>query len=311
MVTGSACSLVGRIHVNHIACLNRRENFPKIQRREYRLSPKKHGHKHNVRLHSIRTGSQSTLVGALVEAAVTVVAHGTLYTSGKQIKQEFRIARSVELIANGIVVFQMVCMSIMPYGSVEIRNFFGFIYNQRKKLGQRVIQIIQPIFSTSAISGAGEGNRPGASKRLDQARHLARHQVKDSRGEPTLASLILEWLRNIHTSSFMNAFCSAKSAILKVVQVKFVLGRIRMRDRKLDPVEACLELPADCRRIRANLHMLSFQFEQSHLFSRFATFLATAYVIRQSCEFTESRLIHYVMISKCSPSRSNGVVGQG
>ena len=119
-------------------------------------------------MHSCRIGSQAPFVGTLVEVAVTVVANGALYTSGKQIKQQLRIIRPVEFIAHGVVMFQMPRISVMPCRLVEIRYFLRLIHDQGEEFGQGAIQIVQPVLSTSPFAGAGEGNRAGTGKRLYQ-----------------------------------------------------------------------------------------------------------------------------------------------
>ena len=162
-------------------------------------------------MHSCRIGSQATFVGTLVEVAVTVVADGALYTSGKKIKQEFRVVRPVELIAHDIVMFQMSRIAVMPCGLVEIRDFLRLIDDQGEELGQGAIQIVQPVLSTSPLAGAGERNRAGTGKGLYQAGHLARQMIENPWRQATLASLVLEWLRNVHLSSNGSFFYSAQT----------------------------------------------------------------------------------------------------
>ena len=62
------------------------------------------------------------------------------------------------------VMKQVRRISIMPYGLVEIRDFLRLINDQGEEFGQRAVQIIQTVFTTSPFAGAGKRNCPPSQR---------------------------------------------------------------------------------------------------------------------------------------------------
>ncbi len=194
MIPRTGHALVRRIEVDDVAGSGGGQDIEEVDRRKRRPSAHEQGYRRDVVPHFRGMRSQAAFVRTLVEVAVAVIADGALDASCQQIQEQPWVPRPIELIPDRIVVAHVVGGAAAPDRPVEVRRLLRLVDDQRQQLGQRPIDVVQPVFITPRPAGASQRKRGGAGKRFDQTMHPDRQVVQNARRKEPFAALVLKRL---------------------------------------------------------------------------------------------------------------------
>lgn len=98
-------------------------------------------------------------VWTLIKEPFGVVSDRTFHTTREKIKKKRRVPGPIEVLSDSVVMFERIFSLSRPNFLIGGRKFLRMIDDQAKEVGQRFIQIVNPVCLCSVPGGARNGNR--------------------------------------------------------------------------------------------------------------------------------------------------------
>ena len=201
VVSSAAYSLVRRVHINDIVRLGIANCLPKIPLSDGGDTVQKAGRTEDVFGNCLRSGSLSSVVRALIELPIAVIAHRRLDTSCQEIEQIVRIAGIVEFLSDLVVIASLFSQLGIPKSLVGRDQVVWAVKDSFPQTHQGFICVTQKDMTDEAIRCSRDGNGAGTGERLKQPHLLLGEETQDCPCQSSFAPLIWDWMWKDSTCS--------------------------------------------------------------------------------------------------------------